>query len=101
MFIHKYIYAHMLNRLQSDRDGEISYGIPYILNLKRNDTMNLFTKQKHTDRERTYGCHWEGWRDGKVMEFGIDMYILLYLKWNIRTYPIAKGTLVNVSWQPG
>ena len=100
MFIHKYLYAHMLNRLQSDRDGEISYGIPYILNLKRNDTMNLFTKQKHTDRKNLW-LSLGGWRDGKVMELGIGMYILLSLQWNIRTYHIAKGTLVNVSWQPG
>ena len=71
------------------------------MNLKRNDTMNLFTKQKHTDGERIYGSHWEGWKDGKVMEFGIGMYILLYLKWKIRTYHIAKGTLLNVLWQPG
>ena len=23
----------------------------------------------------------EGWREGTVREFGVDMYILLYLKW--------------------
>ena len=45
--------------------------------------MNVFTKQKwtHRLRERTYG-YWagEGWREGTVREFGIDMYTLLYLK---------------------
>ena len=29
----------------------------------------------------TYGYRGEGWREGIVREFGIDMYILLYLKW--------------------
>ena len=44
--------------------------------------MNLFTKQKQTHRlrERTYGYQWEG-GGGIVREFGIDTYILLYLKW--------------------
>ena len=41
--------------------------------------MNLFTKQKQTHRlkERTYDC--QGARI--VMEFGMDMYTLLYFKW--------------------
>ena len=43
-----------------NREGEILYGIPYMWNLKSNDAMNLFTKQKevHRLREWTYGC-WE------------------------------------------
>ena len=28
----------ILSELKSDREGEISYGIPYMWNLKRNDT---------------------------------------------------------------
>ena len=45
--------------------------------------MNLFTKQKQTHRlrEQTYGNRGEGWGEGIVREFGIDMYILLCLKW--------------------
>ena len=45
--------------------------------------MNLFTKQTHRLRERTYGYRvaGEGWGEGIVREFGIDMYTLLYLKW--------------------
>ena len=41
--------------------------------------MNLFTKQKQTHRlkERTHDC--QGARI--VMEFGMDMYTLLYFKW--------------------
>ena len=43
--------------------------------------MNLFTKQKQTQRlrKRTYG--YQGRRvGGRDREFGIDMYTLLYLK---------------------
>ena len=45
--------------------------------------IHLFTKQKqiHSLRERTYGYRGEGWGEGIVREFGIDMYTLLYLKW--------------------
>ena len=52
-------------------------------NLKRND-INELTKQKETHRltERTYGCQvGEGWEEGIVREFGINMYTLLYLSW--------------------
>ena len=44
--------------------------------------MSLFTKQKQTHRlrEGTYGYLREGWEEGIVREFGIDMYTLLYLK---------------------
>ena len=31
----------ILSELKSDREGEISYGIPYMWNLKRNDTNEL------------------------------------------------------------
>ena len=58
---------------KSDREGETSYAIPYMWNLKRNDT-NVLTKQKETHRLRkwTYGC----WGKGIVREFG-----KLYSKW--------------------
>ena len=36
---------------ESDREAEVSYGIPYMWNLKRNDT-NELTKQKKTPRLR-------------------------------------------------
>ena len=41
--------------------------------------MNLFTKQKH--REPTYGSQEESVGVGGGIEFGINMHILLYLKW--------------------
>ena len=37
-----------------------------------------------------------------IREFGINMYILLYLKWiTIRSYYTEHGILFNVMWQPG
>ena len=45
--------------------------------------MNVFTKQKQTHRlrERTYGYGGgEGWREGIVREFEIDMYTLICIK---------------------
>ena len=65
---------------KSDRGGEVSYGIPFIWNLKRNDLqITLLTKQKETHRlrEQTYGC----WREGIVRDLEMELYTLLYLKW--------------------
>ena len=43
----------------------------------------------------------EGW-GRKDREFGMDMYTLLYLKYEPRrTYHITHGTLLNVMLQPG
>ena len=55
----------------------MSHDIPYMWNLKRNDT-NELTKQKETHRLRkpTHGC----WGEGTVKDFGKVMYTLLYLK---------------------
>ena len=67
---------------KSDRETQVSYDITYKQNLKKNDKMNLFTKQKqtHTLREGTNGYQ-GGWVGGGAdWEFGIDMYTLLYLK---------------------
>ena len=49
-------------------------------NLKRNYT-NELTHKTETDSQ-TYGC-WqrEEWTEEIVREFGMDMYILLCLKW--------------------
>ena len=64
---------------KSDREGEISYDIPYMWNLKEMIQMNLLINQKETHRlrKRTHGCR----RRGIVRDFGKVMYILLYLKW--------------------
>ena len=81
------------------REGQTSYDIPYMWNLKRNDT-NELRKQKltHRLREQTYGCQGEG----IIRAFWMDMYTLLYLKWvTNRTYFLAQETLVSVMCQPG
>ena len=47
-------HTHRLSyrvKSKSDREGEISYDIPYMWNLKRNDT-NKLTKQNETHRLR-------------------------------------------------
>ena len=61
---------------KSDRQGEISYNILYMWNLKRNDT-NEIIKQKKTHRKWTHGCSGEG----IVRDFEKVMYTLPYLKW--------------------
>ena len=42
---------------------------------------NFSTKQTHRLREQIYGCWGKEWEEGMVRELGMDMYILLYLKW--------------------
>ena len=37
----------------------------------------------------------QGWGEGIVREFGMDMYTVLYLKW-ITNNCIAQGTLLNI-----
>ena len=55
--------------------------------------MKLITRQKQTDRLRkgTYDC-WGKDGEGVVREFGMDMYVLLYLKW------IANKDLPYSTW---
>ena len=53
---------------KSDREGEVSYDIPYMWNLKGNDTNELL-KQKQTHRllKGAYGCQGgvaKNWRKG-------------------------------------
>ena len=64
--------------------------------------MNLFTKQTGSEIWRTNLClpGQEGWGDRIVREFGMDMYILLYLKLVTRSCCIAQRTLLSVMWQP-
>ena len=48
--------------------------------------------------------HGEGWVEGIVREFEIDLYTLLYLKWmtnKILSYCIAQGTLLCALREPG
>ena len=64
---------------KSDREGEILYDIPYMWNLKINNTNELLTKQKETHRFRNLICGC--WGQGIVREFRTVMYALLYSKW--------------------
>ena len=67
--------------------------------------MNLFTNQKqaHRPREQTYGHQGEGWEEGIVREFGMDVYTLLYLKWitNKNLLHSTWNSAQCVMWQPG
>ena len=69
--------------------------------------MDLLTKQKQTPRltEWNYVCQGEGWGDGIVREFGMDMYTLLYLKWitnKALLYNTWNSTQCNVAaWMGG
>ena len=61
--------------------------------------MNLFTKQKRTHRlrEQTYGYR----AGGIVREFGIDTYLLLYLKYIINKILLySTGNSAQCLWQP-
>ena len=71
------------------REREITYDIPYMWNIKRNDT-NELTKQKETPRLRkwTHGWRWEG----RVKDFGKVIHTLLYFKW------ITNKSLLYSKW---
>ena len=43
-------------------------------------------------KEQAYGCWGEGWGEGIVREFGVDMYTLLYFKW------ITNKDLLYSTW---
>ena len=62
--------------------------------------MNLSTKQTqiYRLREWTDGCQGEGWEEGIIREFGMDIYTLLYLKRATNEDLLYQ---LNVRWQPG
>ena len=64
---------------KSDREGEISYDNPGMWNLKRNYT-NELKKQKLRLKKTNFGWWQKIWGKSIVREFGMDMYMLLYLK---------------------
>ena len=76
---------HHIEWNKSDREREILCDIPYMQNIKRNET-NELTYKTETDSPtlRTkLGLQWEekGWGEGIVREFGTDMHALPHLKW--------------------
>ena len=73
-------------------------------NLKRKRYKRTYKTETVTDLENELmvAGGGEGWREGIVREFEMDMYTQLYLKRiPIRNYCKAHGTLFNVVWQPG
>jgi len=74
---------------------QVSYGITYAES-KKMVQMNLFTKQIYRFKEWTYG--YQGRRVGsRNIEFGIDMYTLIYLKQITKKdlLYVAQGTLLH------
>ena len=78
---------------QSDREGEISYDLPCVWNLKRNDT-NKLTHQTERESQTLKTNLWlQGWGgEGIVRDFGKVMYTLLSLKW------ITNKDLLHSTW---
>ena len=60
-------------------------------------------RNRFTDLQKEFTvAKGEGWGEGIVMEFGMDRYILLYLKWiTNKDLLYSIRTLFNVIWQPG
>jgi len=77
--------------VKADREGKISYDIPYMWNLKENDT-NEITTQKETHRPREQLMAVGRGRGRRDREFEMDMYTLLYLKW------ITNKALLHSAW---
>ena len=74
---------------QTGTEGEIWYDIPYMWNLKRNDT-NELTEQKDTDlkNELMFG----GERKGQLGSLGRSLYTLLFAK------RITNKDLLYTTW---
>ena len=49
---------------KSDREGEILYDIPYMWNLKRNDTNEITSKTERDSQTQRMNLWLLGWRDG-------------------------------------
>ena len=63
-------------------------------NLKRNYINELTYKIEIDSQTSRISLWWlgEGWREGIVREFGIDIYTLIYFKW------ITNKNLLNNTW---
>ena len=74
--------------------------MPYMWNLKRNDTNGLTYKtERHS---QTYRMNLRLQAVGKDREFGMDRHTLLYLKWiTNKDLLCSTGALLSVMWQPG
>ena len=72
----------------------MSHDIPYMWNLKRNYINELTYKIEIDSQTSRISLWWlgEGWREGIVREFGIDIYTLIYFKW------ITNKNLLYSTW---
>ena len=70
---------------------------PYMWNLKYNDTNELTYKTKRDSQSQKTNIQLLG---GRFREFGMDVYTCL-IRYSIKGYYIAQGTLLSVTWQPG
>ena len=80
--------------MKSDREGEISYGISSLWNLKRNDT-NELTYKIETDWKALRTTLWLlGARmgEGILRELGMGVCTLVYLKWITKEDCVAHET---------
>ena len=76
--------------LSEVREGEISYHIPSMWNLRKIGT-NEPTYKAESDSQTLITNLWLS-GEGIVREFGMDMYTRLYLKW------ITKKDLLHSMW---
>ena len=69
--------------MKSDREAEIPYDIPYMWNLKRNDTNELILNRKRLpDLEKEFIVSGDGGGGERIVRnYRKVMYTLLYLKW--------------------
>ena len=108
-FEHSYVYISIPNSLtlppilspgqpywvKQVRDGEVSYDIPYMKEIKINDT-NEVTKQKQTHTLR------EGTEDGCWVNFGIcSVFLFQEGSASLRTEPAARGRSEPEPWSTG
>ena len=89
---------------KSEREGEILYDIPFMSNFKKMIQMNLLMKQKFSQKTNL----WLPWGESGgeiVMEFWINMYTLLYLKWitnRVQLYSTGNSAQYYVAaWMGG
>ena len=74
------LVTHHTEWSKSDREGEISYDIPYMWTLERNDINEpIYNTERDSDLENELMVA-EGGGKGIIREFGKVMYTLLYLK---------------------
>ena len=61
--------------------------------------MNLFTNRLLDLENEFIVTREEGWGEGIVREFGIDMYTLLYLKWITRNSLVVQWIRIHLPMQ--